>query len=179
MDSNSPGIRYSTPGTGRTLEPSERPGMIRNSPGIRYSTPGIGRGFELAERPGRRFTSPGIGRLSDLTDRRGMDINSPGMRLNSPGACRESKRAGRRGMDISTPGTGRESGLAERRGMERDVQSSPFWTLRSFACPPNGLRISCRQGAPHSKALKSQRSRAPKAVNCMRVLARAWRRIIT
>jgi hypothetical protein len=38
--------------------------------------------------------------------------------------------------------------------------------------PPNGLRFSCRRGAWHQKALKSPRSRAPKAVNCKRVLGR-------
>ncbi len=36
--------------------------------------------------------------------------------------------------------------------------------------PPNVLRFSCRRGAQHQKALKYQRSRAPKAVNCKRLL---------
>jgi hypothetical protein len=34
----------------------------------------------------------------------------------------------------------------------------------------NGLRFSCRRGVLHQKALKCQRSRAPKAVSCKRVL---------
>jgi hypothetical protein len=34
---------------------------------------------------------------------------------------------------------------------------------------PNALRFSRRRGAPHQKASKSQRSRAPKAVGCMGV----------
>jgi len=37
---------------------------------------------------------------------------------------------------------------------------------------PNVLRFSCRRGALHQKALKYQRSRAPKAVSCKRLLAR-------
>jgi len=34
---------------------------------------------------------------------------------------------------------------------------------------PNVLRFSCRRGALHQKALKCQRSRAPKAVSCKRL----------
>jgi len=46
------------------------------------------------------------------------------------------------------------------------------WTRpRSVEMPPNVLRFSCRRGAPHQNALKYQRSRAPKAVSCKRVLA--------
>jgi hypothetical protein len=36
--------------------------------------------------------------------------------------------------------------------------------------PPNGLRITRRQGARQEMASKTARSRAPKAVGCMRVL---------
>jgi len=38
--------------------------------------------------------------------------------------------------------------------------------------PPNGLRFSCRQGARHQASSKNQRSRAPKAVSCKRLLGR-------
>src|SRR5262245_39160416 len=37
---------------------------------------------------------------------------------------------------------------------------------------PNGLRLSCRRGALHTKAPKCQRSRAPKAVSSKRLLGR-------
>src|SRR6266545_5330919 len=37
---------------------------------------------------------------------------------------------------------------------------------------PNVLRFSCRRGALHEMTSKKLRSRAPKAVNCKRLLAR-------
>jgi len=87
-----------------------------------------------------------------------MRYNSPGIRESTPGIARLFKRAERRGMRYSSPGTGRESETAERPGIRNDVQSSRFWTPRSFACPPNGLAFSCR--ARWTVPLKKQRSRA-------------------
>jgi len=42
--------------------------------------------------------------------------------------------------------------------------------------PPNGLRFSCRRGAPHRMPSKKHRSRAPKAVSCKRLFGgnRGW-----
>jgi hypothetical protein len=53
----------------------------------------------------------------------------------------------------------RESGRSNHRA-DRALIVNPM--VRS--CPPNALRISRRRGAPHKKAPKKPRSRAPKAV---------------
>ena len=101
-------------------------GMRYTAPGIRASTPGTDRALEPTDPRGMRDNSPARCEVVECAERRGMRYNTPSIRASTPGSGRESELAERRGIQLNTPGIGRESELAERQGMRDDAQSSCF-----------------------------------------------------
>ncbi len=111
-------------GMGRESQLADRPGMGINSPGIRDSTPGTGREAESTERPGMRESTPGIHRLFKIAERPGMRESTPGIRASTASKCRTFESTERRGTHLNSPGSGCEFVRAERPCIHHDVRST-------------------------------------------------------